>query len=109
MVLSGEKEELHPGDFLLPDADGGDASLGFSAGALLDGQLQLPPGGLDLEAFLRRLVLSQGRSFSCFGAGACAGVSGCCGTGFVPTCSRSCAHCRSPNRSMPKTMAAARA
>jgi transcriptional regulator with GAF, ATPase, and Fis domain len=50
VALSGDREQLDPGDFDLPEADAAAAS-----GRWLQGEVQLPPGGLDLEALLRAL------------------------------------------------------
>jgi transcriptional regulator with GAF, ATPase, and Fis domain len=46
VVLSGEREELYPGDFALP-----------SALATVASNFELPPGGLDLDALLEGIEL----------------------------------------------------
>jgi len=49
VVLSGSRRQLEPGDFPLPIEEG--QSLGMGQ----PGEVQLPPGGMDLDAFLGAL------------------------------------------------------
>ncbi len=51
VVLSGQREALEPDDFPLPPSEG-------AHGASVDSEILLPPGGLDLEAYLSRIERS---------------------------------------------------
>ncbi|HYM09671.1 MAG TPA: sigma-54 dependent transcriptional regulator [Bryobacterales bacterium] len=55
VVLTGARDELESADFALPAAGDEAAFGGPLDGRLLDGEVQLPPGGVDLEALLGRL------------------------------------------------------
>jgi DNA-binding NtrC family response regulator len=50
VVLSGEREELHPSDFPLPSGEGRPLAAGAPS-------FELPPGGLDLDALLAGIEL----------------------------------------------------